>query len=307
MKGIDISEFNGDIDFKKVKESGIEFIYIRATFGRHGIDKRFKEYTNSCIKLNIPFSFYYYSYALNEEEAETEAKFFIKQIAEFRDEVSFPVVIDMEDADSYKKNHNIVEKEALTNITIKGLETLQAEGFLAFVYASYDWFKNKLIEEKLSKFGKWLAIWNEKADFDKDKFHLWQYSSTGKIDGIKGNVDLDESFFDFPELFRGINRINKINYIKIKSGLMDLTMQFLTCYKFGNELIEKIYKRFREDRFLKAETYEEFKKSKFPNKLKLLKKEFNIEDTTVNFLSLYLYGEELINKLILAISEVDNK
>ena len=104
IKGIDISEFNGTIDFKKVKKQ-VDFVYIRATYGRYGIDKRFKEYAEECIKNEIPFGFYYYSYACDLNTAEDEVEFFLKAILPYKEQMTFPAMIDMEDSDGYKVEH----------------------------------------------------------------------------------------------------------------------------------------------------------------------------------------------------------
>lgn len=104
LKGIDISEFNGFIDFEKVKEE-VDFVIIRATFGRFGVDKMFKRNVEQCVKFKIPFGFYYYSYAINEEQGIEEAKFFVETIKDYIKEATFPAFIDMEDSDGYKQNH----------------------------------------------------------------------------------------------------------------------------------------------------------------------------------------------------------
>ncbi len=107
--GIDISEFNGDIDFSKVKEK-VDFVMIRATFGRFGIDKKFIKNTNECIKFNIPFGFYFYSYATDIEKVKEEVTFFLQQTKLYHQKASFPYCIDMEDSDSYKLNHRKSEQ-----------------------------------------------------------------------------------------------------------------------------------------------------------------------------------------------------
>ena len=94
LRGIDISEFNGRIDFAKIKTQ-VDYVYIRATYGRYGIDKRFKEYVEGCIKNQIPFSFYYYSYATDVKKAEEEVIFFLDTIKEYKENITFPLCIDM--------------------------------------------------------------------------------------------------------------------------------------------------------------------------------------------------------------------
>lgn len=232
IKGIDISEFQGDVDFTKVKDE-VQFIYIRATYGRFGIDKRFKEYTSKCIENKIPFGFYYYSYATNEDLAEDEVKFFLQNIRKYKEEMTFPAMIDMEDSDGYKLNHGNPDKEMLTKICKKACEKIIEENITPVIYASADWFKNKLDEEQLSNYIKWVAWWETKEDnIDVKKYTIWQYSSKGKINGIRGNVDLNYSFVDFSRLKEYVKNISKINFIKSKTAMTDLEIQYLSCYKW---------------------------------------------------------------------------
>lgn len=298
IKGIDISEFQGDVDFTKVKDE-VQFVYIRATYGRFGIDKRFKEYTSKCIENNIPFGFYYYSYATNEELAEDEVKFFLQNIRKYKEEMTFPAMIDMEDSDSYKLNHGNPDKELLTKICKKACEKIIEENITPVIYASADWFKNKLDEEKLINYIKWIAWWETKEDnIDVKKYTIWQYSSKGKINGIRGNVDLNYSFVDFSRLKEYVRNISKINFIKSKTAMTDLEIQYLSCYKWGQDLINKIHDRLKED-----EKIEYDKDLSFTKKLLLLQKYYKLETKTINFISLFLYSEETVEKLLKAITK----
>ena len=232
LKGIDISEFNGDIDFKKVKNE-VDFVYIRATFGRFGIDKRFKEYTSECIKNKIPFGFYYYSYAVDIETAKAEVKFFLEQIKEYKELICYPCMIDMEDSDGYKQKHGNPDKKILSDICILACEEIAKNNISPIIYASSDWFKNRLDEEKLSGFMKWIAWWEtDEKNIDSKKYSIWQYSSKGEINGIKGRVDLDYSFVNFALLKKYVENITKINLIKSKILLNDLEIQYFSSYRW---------------------------------------------------------------------------
>lgn len=212
----------------------MDYVIIRATFGRFGEDKKFKQNANGCLTNEIPFTFYYYSYALTVKEATEEVNHFLETIKEYKEKILFPVVIDMEDSDSYKLNHGVTKKEELTNICITACEEILKNNLKAMIYANADWFKNKLEEEKLSKYFKWIAVWNEKEDEEKlkKKYIMWQYSNKGKIAGINGNVDLNYSFVDFPKLNKYVDNLSKIETIKFMTKLEDLDIQFLSCYKW---------------------------------------------------------------------------
>lgn len=291
LKGIDISEFNGEIDFKKVKKE-VDFIYIRATYGRFGIDKRFKEYAEECIKNEIPFGFYYYSYAVDLETAEAEVKFFLEQIKDYKEEMTFPAMIDMEDADGYKYNHGKPSKEMLSDICILACEKIAENNISPIIYASADWFKNRLDSEKLVGFMKWIAWWNaEEKNINNKIYSIWQYSSKGKINGIKGNVDLDYSFVNFKLLKEYVKNISKMNLIKSKTLLSDLELQYISCYKWGQDLINKIYNCLNKE---KIEFNEKFD---YDKKLKAVGKYFGLEAKTINYLYLFIHSESMISKL----------
>lgn len=296
LHGIDISEFNGNIDFKKVKKE-VDFIYIRATYGRFGIDKRFKEYVKGCIENEIPFGFYYYSYAVDLQTAEAEVKFFLEQIKEFKEEMTYPAMIDMEDSDGYKKDHGNPTKEMLSDICILASEKIAENNISPIIYASADWFKNRLDEEKLAGFMKWIAWWGTKEEnIDSKKYSIWQYSSKGEINGIKGKVDLDYSFVNFKLLKEYVKNISKINLIKSKTLLNDLEIQYISCYKWGQDLINKLYDNLDKEKIKFNDKYD------YDKKLKAVGKFFNLEVKTINYLHLFIHSEDMILKLYKYIS-----
>ena len=99
----------------------------------------------------------------------------------------------------------------------------------------------RLRSDKLKKFCKWIAWWYEKAVFDKAEYPMWQYTSKGKIDGINGNVDMNEAFLDFSSSISYLQMIVKLQTIKAKTGLADITLQYFNCYRYNEDLILKIY------------------------------------------------------------------
>lgn len=224
-KGIDISEHNGNINWSKVKASGIEFAMIRLGYGIEHTDSKAIEYIKGCIEHNIPFGVYYYSYALNVNQAKQEANYVIKTLAPYKDKISYPVAIDMEDADGYKKKYGMPSKSVLTDICYTECEMFENAGYYAVIYANLDWFKNKLDTNKLTRFDKWLAQWNDKPTWD-EKFGLWQYSSKGIISGINGYVDLNIAYKDYPSL------INK-NSVELKKSNEEIAEEVIDG-KWGN-------------------------------------------------------------------------
>lgn len=197
MKGIDISEHNGKINFEKLKEK-IDFVIIRATVGKKKKDKNFEYNYKECERLNIPYGVYVYSYALNIADAQEEAKFLLDTIKECK--LSFPVVIDMEDADGYKKKYGMPKNNLLVEICETECLMFETSGYYAMIYASKSWFDTKLKSKKLDRFDKWIAWWNKDAEINKLKYGIWQYTDAEKI--INKKFDGNIAYIDYPSIIK---------------------------------------------------------------------------------------------------------
>ncbi len=202
MKGIDVSSHNDNIDWDKVKQDGIEFAIIRCSYGQNAIDTKFKRNIEECIRVGMPFGVYTYSYALNLDNAVNEANLVIKQLNPYKDKVSYPVIIDMEDADKYKEKNGMPSNSLLVDICEKECNMFEEAGYYSMIYASKNWFETKLNSSKLNRFDKWIAWWSlsAKEKINKSSYGMWQYTEKGKVNGISGNVDLNESFKNYPEI-----------------------------------------------------------------------------------------------------------
>lgn len=188
MKIVDISVHNGSVDFDKMKQAGIEGVMLRSSYGHFVVDKQLQENVRLCTLAQLPYGFYHYSYATNENEMEIEAANFISLAKQFNP--SFPLAIDMEDADNYKLRMNTLYNKALnTKICSYTCQQIEKAGYSSMIYASLDWFKNKLILREIQQYKRWLAQW----DVQKPSMScaLWQYTDRGNIAGIKGNFDLN--------------------------------------------------------------------------------------------------------------------
>lgn len=184
--GIDISEHNSDIDFNKVKSSGVDFVIIRIGWignkENHTLDKKFEEYYNKAKEAGLKIGFYVYSYVITESAMLSAIKWIKEQITGKTRE--YPIFLDVED-----NQISSVSKENLTNLCKYFCDNFENSG----IYANLDWFKNKLNVNDLINYKIWLAQWtsqeNHSADFKVD---LWQYSSKANINGITGNVDMNK-------------------------------------------------------------------------------------------------------------------
>lgn len=205
MKGIDVSSHQGNIDWNRVKNAGIDFAIIRIGYGISTLDSKAIRNIEECIRTGMPFGIYIYSYALNVSQAINEANFVIKTLSPYKDKVSFPVIIDMEDADGYKAKHGMPPNDVIVDICEKECTMFEEAGYYAMIYASKSWFDTKLKSSKLDRFDKWMAWWSEFAvsKFSHDQFGIWQYTSSGNVDGISGRVDMNEAFKNYPEIIHG--------------------------------------------------------------------------------------------------------
>lgn len=187
IKCIDVSEWQGDIDFKKVKASGLNCVILRAGFGRVSsqkdskFDTNYKNAKNNGFKVGI----YWYSYAVSKADAEKEAEACLSVLNKRR--LDMPVFFDMEDSSMTK-----LSKSQLTAIAKAFCEKIKVGGYKAGVYSNPNWFKNYLDYNALKKlYPIWLAQYYTEPQYECD---VWQYSSSGKVSGITGSVDLDTIF-----------------------------------------------------------------------------------------------------------------
>lgn len=194
-RGIDISYHQGVVDFKQVKDFGVEFLILRSSY-RNTADKKFLEYVKKAKEAGIPImGTYHFSYALNKDEARQEAEFAVKQAEKAGLGKDTFIFFDFEyDTVLKAKNKGIMltpqDCRDHTKIFCSRVEEL---GYQTGVYTNKDYYKNWYNPSFLSSYCVWLADYTGEADYP---CLLQQYSSTGKVPGIKGDVDLDYWFYD---------------------------------------------------------------------------------------------------------------
>lgn len=196
LKGIDVSNANGRVDWDRLK-GNIDFAILRCGIGSNQADQDDKQWARNvgeCIRLGIPWGAYLYSYAMSTAEAESEAAHALRLLKGLKP--TYPIYIDMEDADGYKAKRGGISKQMATDICRIFCERVTAAGYTAGVYANKDWAVNRLNMEQLSKWTFWLAQYNDKVTYT-GKYDMWQYSSSGNMPGIEKKVDLNYSYKDF--------------------------------------------------------------------------------------------------------------
>lgn len=193
MRGIDVSAWQGTIDWAKVK-SQIDFAIIK--LGNIGDntkfwnDDRFERNYNECVRLGIPVGVYVYSYTNKLENIEACANETVKYLAGRK--LQLPVYIDMEDAEIAVEG-----KDNLTKMIFKFNEVIEKAGYWAGVYANRNWYDNYLNKEEVKKrFTTWIAHYGISEDKYKGEYDIMQYTSSGKVNGINGNVDMNNMYRD---------------------------------------------------------------------------------------------------------------
>lgn len=192
MNGIDISKWNGNIDFAKVKACGIDFAIIRAGFGTTGIDRMFQINYKSARQAGIHVGAYWYSYAKTKAELQNEISAFLKAIKGMV--FDMPIYWDIE------------EKWGMDNINYvipTVCNALEASRYFVGYYTSAS-MNSKVTSENKQRFTSWIAHWGKQPGTYKP---MHQFSSKGEISGISGNVDLDYCATDFPSIItkNGLN------------------------------------------------------------------------------------------------------
>ena len=192
--GIDVSEHQANIDFQRVKKSGINFVIMRAGIGHGRKDKYFEENYKKAKAAGLNVGAYWYSKALSVADSTSEAKYVLNALKGKKFE--YPIYYDIEEKSLFNKG-----KKLTSDIAKNFCKILQSNGYLCGIYASLSYFNNYFTDEVKKKFTIWVAQYNTHCDYKGD-YKIWQKSSHGSVSGIKGRVDLDESYYDFPTLIK---------------------------------------------------------------------------------------------------------
>ena len=202
-KGIDVSYAQGVIDWEKVKASGlVDFVILRAGYGRETsqVDTQFERNYAACKRLGIPVGVYWYSYATTAAEAEQEAKVCLQTIR--GKQFEYPVAFDIEEARS------LPQADALCTAFCNALEK---QGYYAAIYTFKSALENNISAAIKSRYDIFLSHVGVQQTSYAGAYGLWQYSWTGRILGISGDVDLDYAYKDYPAIIKaaGLNGFTK--------------------------------------------------------------------------------------------------
>ena len=194
--GIDVSKWNGKIQWSAVKNSGISYVIIRcgyrgSTEGKLIVDPRFEENIQGAIAAGLKVGVYFYSQALDEVEAVEEASMVLDQIRNYK--ISYPVFLDVESSGG---RGDRIDKTARTAVCRAFCQTIQNAGYTAGVYSNKHWLETQIDAASLNAYKIWMAQYAASPTY-KGRYDLWQYRSTGSVSGISGNVDMNISYLGY--------------------------------------------------------------------------------------------------------------
>ena len=195
--GIDVSKWNGNIDWAAVKNSGVSYVIIRcgyrgSTTGALIEDPMFRQNIQGASNAGIKVGIYFFTQAVNEVEAVEEASMVLGLIKGYN--ISYPVFLDVEPSGGRADGISVETRTAVCNAFC---QTIQNSGYKAGIYANKTWFNEKINTPALTGYKIWLAQYAATPSYTRTKYDMWQYSSTGRIGGIGTNVDMNISYMSY--------------------------------------------------------------------------------------------------------------
>ena len=197
-KGIDVSKFQGEINWEKVKADGMEYAIIRLGYrgyetGKMVVDDKYQENIEGSLEAGLDTGVYFFTEALTEKEAKEEADFVIENLGDYK--INMPVVLDVEESASKDKTRTKdLTQEQRTKNVIAFCERIKEAGFDVMIYGNLKSFMIMMDFEQLEEYDKWFAYYKYPFHFPY-KIKMWQYTSTEQVDGIKGDVDVNLMFY----------------------------------------------------------------------------------------------------------------
>ncbi|MCI6715659.1 MAG: Ig-like domain-containing protein [Lachnospiraceae bacterium] len=195
--GIDVSKWNGSIDWNAVKNSGVSYVIIRCGYrgsstGALIEDPKFKSNIKGAKAAGLKVGVYFFSQAVNEVEAVEEASMAVNLVSGYG--LNYPIFLDVEASGGRGDG---ISKETRTAVCKAFCATVQNSGYSAGIYANKTWFTEKINTASLTGYKIWLAQYASSPTYTATKYDMWQYSSTGKVSGISGKVDMNISYMNY--------------------------------------------------------------------------------------------------------------
>jgi len=194
--GIDVSKWNGDINWSKVKAAGVSYVIIRvgyrgSTLGGLIDDTNFKKNIEGAQAAGLKVGVYFVTQAINDAEAVYEASMVLDRISKYT--ISYPVFLDVEASGGRGDKIDVATRTSVCKTFCK---TIQNAGYTAGIYANKSWLTNKIDASQLTSYKIWVAQYNSTCTYS-GSYSMWQYTDSGTIDGISGKVDLNKSYLGY--------------------------------------------------------------------------------------------------------------
>ena len=194
--GIDVSKWNGDIDWNAVKNSGVSYVIIRCGYrgssqGSLIVDPKFHNNIKGATDAGLKVGVYFFTQAIDRVEAVEEASMVLDLIKNYR--ISYPVFLDVEASGGRADG---ISMETRTEVCKAFCQTIQNAGYTVGIYANKTWLTSKIDTSQLSAYKIWLAQYASAPTYT-GRYDLWQYKSTGRVSGISGDVDLNLSYLGY--------------------------------------------------------------------------------------------------------------
>lgn len=201
--GVDISKQTGSVNFAGLKAAGVDYAMIRVgargySTGQISVDENFKANIEGAIAEGLDVGVYFYSQAISQDEAVQEANIVIQNLEPYRGKVKYPVAFDMEFVVNDEARIDGLSREDRTTIAAAFLETVRAAGYVPMIYGDKEWLIKEIDTAKLQDYDVWLAQEADIPDYPYE-YAMWQYTTTGTVNGITGDADLNICFIGYSQ------------------------------------------------------------------------------------------------------------
>ena len=200
QQGADLSKFNRYVDMRLAKKNGMDFVILKAGSGYSGEDPKFQQNYNNAKAAGLNVGAYWYSYAVDVEEAKEEAVRYMKILG--KKQFEYPVYLDFEDPSQRK-----IPKKTKTDMAIAFMSILEKNGFYTGLYSSGSWINNQFERERLKEYDIWIAHWHvTNPNCYTPDYGMWQFTNKSKIKGVsdtgEGGVDMNYSYKNYPKIIK---------------------------------------------------------------------------------------------------------
>ena len=239
-KGIDVSKWNGNINWRSVKNSGVDYVIIRAGYGTSTIDPKFKTYIEGAKSVGLKIGVYWFSYATTPDNAAMEAQACLNAISPYKSSVTYPVFFDFEyDSVRYANNNGVkVTRDLASRMATSFLNKVESKGYTSGIYTNKDFSSTYFNSDLINSNNMWVAQYSSTNTFGKP-YSMWQYSEKGSVPGISGYVDMNYTCL---KTFGGSSGSEEPSTPSENQGITTANVNFRKSASTSSSIIETIPK-----------------------------------------------------------------